>query len=67
MNLKKILLIATGGTIASRHTENGLSPQITGKELLSYIPEGKEFCRIDVLQPFSLDSIRSIISSTTDS
>ncbi len=56
MNLKKILLIATGGTIASRHTENGLSPQITGKELLSYIPEGKEFCRIDVLQPFSLDS-----------
>ena len=56
MNNKKILLIATGGTIASRHTENGLSPQISGKELLSYIPEAKSFCRIDVIQPFSLDS-----------
>ena len=29
---KKLLLIATGGTIASRHTENGLSPQISGGE-----------------------------------
>ena len=56
MESKKILLIATGGTIASRHTEKGLSPQITGKELLGYIPEAKDFCRIDVIQPFSLDS-----------
>ena len=56
MSIKKILMIATGGTIASRHTEMGLSPQISGKELLSYIPEGKDFCRIDVVQPFSLDS-----------
>ena len=53
---KKLLLIATGGTIASRHTENGLSPQISGGELLSYIPEAKDFCRIDTIQPFSLDS-----------
>ena len=56
MKDKKILLIATGGTIASRHTEHGLSPQISGKELLGYIPEAKDFCRIDVIQPFSLDS-----------
>lgn len=54
--MKKILMIATGGTIASRHTGAGLSPQITGKEILSYIPEAKGFCRIDVLQPFCLDS-----------
>ena len=54
--MKKILLIATGGTIASRHTEKGLSPQISGKELLGYIPEAKDFSRIDVIQPFSLDS-----------
>lgn len=53
---KKILLIATGGTIASKHTETGLAPQISGRELLSFIPEAKELCRIDVLQPFSLDS-----------
>ncbi|MBP3901832.1 MAG: asparaginase [Blautia sp.] len=54
--MKKILLIATGGTIASRHTEKGLSPQISGEELLGYIPEAKDFSRIDVIQPFSLDS-----------
>ena len=29
--MKKILLIATGGTIASKYTENGLKPQISGK------------------------------------
>ena len=54
--MKRILLIATGGTIASRYTEEGLSPQISGEELLSFIPEAKEFCRIDVISPFSLDS-----------
>ncbi len=54
--MKRILLIATGGTIASRYTENGLSPQISGEELLSFVPEAKEFCRTDVISPFSLDS-----------
>ena len=53
---KKILLIATGGTIASKYTDRGLSPQISGEELLHYIPEAKAFCRIEVQQPFSLDS-----------
>ena len=54
--MKKILLIATGGTIASKYTESGLSPQITAEELLSYIPDAREFCTIDTIQPFSLDS-----------
>lgn len=54
--MKKILLIATGGTIASKYTESGLSPQITADELLSYIPDAREFCTIDTVQPFSLDS-----------
>lgn len=54
--MKHILLIATGGTIASKYTTSGLSPQISGEELLSYIPEAKKFCRIDAVQPFSLDS-----------
>ncbi len=53
---KRILLIATGGTIASRHTAEGLEPQITADELLAYIPEAKEFCRVTAVQPFSLDS-----------
>ena len=54
--MKKILLIATGGTIASKYTESGLSPQITAEELLSYVPAAAEFCTIDTVQPFSLDS-----------
>ncbi|MCR4658323.1 MAG: asparaginase [Lachnospiraceae bacterium] len=54
--MKKILLIATGGTIASRYTESGLSPQISGSELLSFVPEAKEFCKTDVISPFNLDS-----------
>ncbi len=54
--MKRVLLIATGGTIASRYTENGLSPQISGDELLSFVPEAEEFCSTDVISPFSLDS-----------
>ena len=38
---KKILLLATGGTIASKKSENGLKPQITPEELLEYIPQDK--------------------------
>lgn len=54
--MKKILLIATGGTIASRYTKEGLSPQFSAEELLEYVPTAKEFCTIDTVQPFSLDS-----------
>ena len=54
--MKKLLLIATGGTIASRHTDTGLSPQIPESELLAYVPEAKSFCEADCVQPFSLDS-----------
>ena len=54
--MKKILLIATGGTIASKYTADGLAPQISAEELLEYIPEAKEFCTIDTVQPFALDS-----------
>ena len=53
---KKILLIATGGTIASIRTQAGLTPQITGEELLAYIPEAAELCGISTVQLFSLDS-----------
>ena len=56
MILKKILFIATGGTIASKKTENGLTPQITPEELLAYIPEVKGLCEITAVQPFNLDS-----------
>ncbi len=54
--MKKILLIATGGTIASGYTEEGLSPKIGAGELLRYVEEHRKFCQVDVVQPFSLDS-----------
>ena len=51
--MKKILFIATGGTIASKKTENGLTPQITPEELLSYIPEVEGLCEITAVNPYS--------------
>ena len=36
---KNILLIATGGTIASKKSDNGLKPQISPEELMQYISE----------------------------
>lgn len=53
---KHILLIATGGTIASKYTEAGLAPRISVDEIISYIPSAREFCQIDTTAPFNLDS-----------
>lgn len=53
---KKLLLIATGGTIASRPAEDGLTPEMTSEELLQCIPEVRSLCEIDTVQPFNLDS-----------
>ena len=36
--MKKILLIATGGTIASGNTDAGLTPTVSGEELLRAVP-----------------------------
>ena len=54
--MKKILFIATGGTIASKISDNGLKPQISPQELLSYIPSIKGRCEIETCQLLSLDS-----------
>ena len=54
--MKKILFIATGGTIASKNSDSGLKPQISPQELLSYIPSIKELCEIETCQLLSLDS-----------
>lgn len=54
--MKQILMIATGGTIASKYTEHGLAPKISVEEIISYIPSAEEFCRIDTVAPFNLDS-----------
>jgi L-asparaginase len=53
---KNILLIATGGTIASKSTVDGLAPGITSDELMGYVPEIKEFCNVDTIQLLNIDS-----------
>ena len=54
--MKKILLIGTGGTIASRHSENGLSPAISAEDIVSFVPDLGTLCEVETVQPFSLDS-----------
>lgn len=54
--MKNILLITTGGTIASRTTDNGLAPQITSGEILQYVPAVHDICNITTLGLFNLDS-----------
>ena len=54
--MKQVLLIATGGTIACRETENGLSPALTGEELLGLMPELNGICSVGVSDLMNLDS-----------
>ena len=54
--MKKILLIATGGTIASKKTQNGLAPQLSPQEMLRFLPDFGALCSVDCLQPLCLDS-----------
>ncbi len=54
--MTKILMIATGGTIASKPTTTGLTPMITSKELLEKIPSVKDICQVTTLPLFNLDS-----------
>lgn len=54
--MKRILLIATGGTMSCRDTGLGLAPALTGEELLDFLPEAAKLCKISVINPFSLDS-----------
>lgn len=56
MRMKNILLIATGGTIASAEDGNGLSPALTGEELARSVPEIEDLCNLDIVQPMNIDS-----------
>ena len=54
--MKRILLLATGGTIATKPTAQGLVPQLSSRELLDCIPEIAGLCQVETLQLFNLDS-----------
>ena len=42
--MKRILMLATGGTIATLKTDDGKVPQLTSQELLRTVPEIREIC-----------------------
>lgn len=54
--MKKILVIGTGGTIASKQTQNGLAPGLCTEDLLKAIPYASSVCNITCKQAFLLDS-----------
>ena len=54
--MKKILLIATGGTIASGNTGYGLTPSISGEELLTSVPGLRDICEPHAIQVLNIDS-----------
>ena len=54
--MKHILLLGTGGTIACKHGDSGLTPLLTGDELLSYVPAARSFCEVEAIQVLNIDS-----------
>jgi L-asparaginase len=54
--MKHVLLLTTGGTIASGKGEEGLIPKFTGEDLLKVIPEIKEVCNVNYKDIFNIDS-----------
>lgn len=53
---KKLLILTTGGTIASVKTPHGLIPGLTSQELLSYLPEIGEDFQLTIKTVCNLDS-----------
>ena len=54
--MKEILMIGTGGTIASEMTPEGLTPELNTRQLLDFIPDIGKLCRVDCIQLYNLDS-----------
>lgn len=48
--MKHILMIGTGGTIASEMSPDGLTPEISSEQLLAAVPRIGELCEVDCLQ-----------------
>lgn len=54
--MKRILMIGTGGTIASEATSEGLAPELGPEQLLRFVPKIAELCSVDCISLFSVDS-----------
>ncbi len=58
--MKKVLLLGTGGTIASEVTGSGLIPVLTPDELARCVPGLDGLCEVTCRQLFSIDSTNII-------
>ena len=54
--MKRVLVIATGGTIASAEEGSGLAPALTGEQLVAFVPEVAQMRHIEVSQVMNVDS-----------
>ena len=54
--MKRILLIATGGTIASSESAEGLTPALDVEQLVAYLPEMQSLCQLAGVSIMSIDS-----------
>ena len=54
--MKRILMLSTGGTIASKPGRDGLEPELTGEELLAALGDLRGKFQIHVRQIMNLDS-----------
>lgn len=54
--MKKLMLLTTGGTIASLQGENGLVPEMTAEEILRHVPGFDVPCEIDSKALLNIDS-----------
>lgn len=54
--MKKILIISTGGTIASVKTDNGLVPGINSKDLLKHLNIKMDNIQVDTIDLLNIDS-----------
>ena len=55
-HMKRVLVIATGGTIASAEEGSGLAPALTGEQLVAFVPEVAQACHVEVSQVMNVDS-----------
>lgn len=58
--MKKILMIGTGGTIASELTDSGLAPKLDTAQLLRYIPFVRSVCDVDCVELMHVDSTNMV-------
>lgn len=54
--MKKILLLTTGGTIASQQGKSGLEPKLASKELLAYVDGLQKYYEVEYKDILNLDS-----------